>query len=71
MHATETTYAPGAGYSVVVPIIVKSHTREVNCKKVLGRLNGVYPSAAFHNTVKATYWIPTPSLFNSGHMLKG
>ena len=70
MHATETIYTIRAGHSATVLITAKSPTREVNWAKVFGRLNGVYPSAAFHKTVKATYWIHTPSLFSSGHILR-
>lgn len=71
MHATETTYPRGGGHSAVGLAAIGSLTRETNWTKVFGRLNGVYPRAAFHKTVKAMYWIPNPSLFNSGHMLRG
>ena len=50
--------------------IVESLTRETNWENDLGCLNGVYPRVAFHRTVKTAYWIPSPSLFSNGHMLR-
>ena len=58
MHATETTYAPAArefSDGTCNDEVFEPLTRETNWMKVFGRLNGVYPRAAFHRTVKATY----------------
>ena len=50
--------------------VSESLTKDMNWTKVFGRLNGVYPRAAFQRTVKAMYWTPSPSRFSSGHMLR-
>ena len=40
---------------VGVLVTTESLTREIDWTNVFGRLNGVYPRAAFHKTVRATY----------------
>ena len=45
-------------HSTSVPVTVRATellTRETFWIKFFGRLNGVYPNAAFHKTVKAKY----------------